>query len=497
MPQPPLTFLEKRWATGYGSNNSLIRSATQTNDRKNVPSLDYDVYRNISTYGRRTLLSLGRYLFENCSPLRGMVKEMARLAASTFTPQFAGKNAEWGQLAEALLAEEDKFIDVRGFPYSMDAFRRLLVISLIRDGEFGVILTTVNDEPRFQCIPSHRIGSRSFNTEIAQGGRWDGAKVIDGCVVGDYGETLAYRVYNESGTTFQDISTNDMLLVFIPDYVEQLRGISPLGTHAFDAWDIQEGRQFELIAQKLRATMPVSIKNETGMVDTTKAVFGAKATANDSSTNAANSLPTQVVQPGSVMYFRAGKGEGIEFNESDNPGPNVMAFQEEVLRSMFHGLGWSFDFSHNPSKVGGAQMRVVVDKINASIAEIQKLGLEPTCRRTTGWRVSKHIGKGRLPEDSEWYKWNFARPAEITADEKYTSDVIIQEMHAGLRSPQNAIERLGGYWENTQDESIDFEKRFQEKCKAAGVDRDRIIWPGPNGFQQQPEPQKPVPVTDE
>lgn len=490
MPTPPLSFLEKKWANGWGSNNSLIRAATQTNDRKNVPMLDYDQYRNVSVFGRRTLLTLGRYLFENCSPIRGAVREVARLCASTFIPQFAGKNAEWGQIAEALLREEDRFIDIRGFPFSMDTFRRNLVLSILRDGEFAVILATVDGEPRLQCIPSHRIGKRSSNgTEIVQDGKYDGAKLIDGVIVDEYATALAYRVYDERGSEYQDVSANDMLLMFVPDYVEQLRGISQIGLHAFDASDVTEGRNFELIAQKIRASFPVQIKNETGMIDTAKNVFGGKATANDSSTNAANSLPTQVIQPGQIMYFKAGQGQGLEFPDNDNPGPNVMAFQEEILRSLLHGLGWSFDFSHNPSKVGGAQMRVVVDKINASIAELQRIALAPTCRRIYGWRVAKHIKSGRLTEEPEWYKWDFQGPAEITADEKYTSDVIIQEIRAGIRSPQSGTERMGQHWEEVQDQAIAWEKRLQERCKAEGVDPNRIVLLTPNGNPPDPNAQ--------
>lgn len=496
MGQPPLTFLEKLWATGYGSGNQLIRAATQTDDRKNVPFLDYDVYRNVSTLGRRTLISLGRYLFENCSPIRGAVLEMARLSASTFLPQFLGKNTAWGRIAEQLMEEEDRFIDIRGFPFSMATFRRNLVIGLMREGEYGVILADVNGEPKLQSIPSHRIGSRSQSgnvTVIVEGGRYDGAKLIDGCIVNDYGGTMAYRVYDERGVKYDDVSTNDMMLVFIPDYAEQLRGLSVIGLHAFDASDITEGRNFELIAQKLRASFPVTIHNETGFIDSSKAVFGAKATANDASTNAAAALPQQVMQPGQITYLKAGTGQKIEFPTNDNPGPNVMAFQEEALRSLLHGMGWSYDFSHKPGLVGGAPMRVVVDKINASISEIQNLALIPTCRRVYGWRVSKAINNGRLPDDPDWFRWGFQGPAEITADEKYTSDVTIQEVRACLRSPQNAVERFGGYWEDTMDKAIEWEKRLQARCKTEGVNPERVVLLTPNGNPVQPNQQQDEP----
>lgn len=489
MAAPPFTFLEKRWMGGYGSGNQLIQAATQTTDRKNIPFLDYDVYRNITTVGRRTIMTLGRFLFENCFPIRGSVKEIARLCASSYVAQFAGKNKAWGELAEQLLSDEDSFIDIRGWPYSIDTFRRDLIMAILRDGEMGVLFTELNGQPKLQVIPSHRIGSRfssgSFTT-IISGGQFDGAKLVDGVIVDDYGAVLGYRVYDERGINFTEISSNDMLLCFIPDYPEQVRGFSEIGRVAFEAFDVKESRDFELIAQKLRATFAVTIHNEAGFVDATKAVFGPKQIANDSTTNAAQSLPTQVAQPGLIQYFKAGTGQKIEFPEDDNPGANVMEFQREMLRSFFHGIGWSFDM-YDPTKAGGAQMRVVVEKINASLSEMEKLGLRPVMKRITGWRTAKHIKAGRLTADPDWFRWEFQGPAEFTADEGYSSQVIINEMRAGLRSPQRGIERMGGRWEREQDECIAYEKRLQERCKAEGVDPNRVVLLTPNGNPVQPQ----------
>lgn len=502
MAQPPLTFLEKRWLGGYGSGNALVQAATQNNDRQTVPFLDYDVYRNVSTVGRRTLMTLGRFLYENSSPIGGSVDEIARLTASSYLPQFEGQNKAWGEQAEQLLSDGDGFIDVRGWPFSMDTYRRNLIISILRDGETGVLLTEVDGEPKLQVIPSHRIGSRfssgNFTTIINDpNSRFDGAKLIDGVIVDDYGAALGYRIYDELGINYVEVSANDFVLIFIPNYPEQLRGFSRVGKVAWEAFDVKESRDFELIAQKLRATYPVAITNETGYADPTKAIFGTKTIANDATTNAAKSLPTQAVNPGNTLYFRAGKGEKIEFPENNNPGANVMEFQREILRSFLQGIGWSFDM-YDPTKAGGAQMRVVIEKVNAAIAELQDLALKPTLRRITGWRVSKHIKAGRLPDEKEWFRWGFQGPSEVTADEGYSSDVIIKETRAGLRSPQKGIERLGSNWEKVQDDAIEFERRFQEKCAAAKVDPNRVILLTPNGnpVQQPQQGQDQTPSED-
>ncbi len=494
MAQPPLTFLEKKWANGYG-NNSLIRGATQNSDRTQIPLLDNDTHRNVSNFGRRTLMSIGRYIYQNIHPVRNAVLEIARQSVSTYIPQFYGDNSAFGEVAEAWLEEGDKFIDRKGFPYNMGTFRKNFVTSIYRDGDVGIVLATDGDQPRLQMIPSHRIGSRSAYQTIVQGGAYDGARIIDGVIVDDCGAAIAYRVFGENSygadINFQDISANDMLLCYMPDYCDQCRGFSLLGGVVFEALDVSDSRNFELISQKIRASFAVQVKNETGYADKSKQRLALPSTAPTAESGAANALPQQLVSPGNINYFKAGTNQGLEVLDYDRPGANVMAFQEEQIRSYLAGMGWSYDYSHNPTKAGGAQMRIVIEKINSIIAELQALVVEPTWRRITGWRVAKGSKLGLIPNDPEWYKWRFQGPAEPTADEKYSSDVAIKEIQAGVRSPQKAIEQRGDYWEEVQDDAIAFRKRLNERCAAEGVDPDTIIWPTPNGVPpEQPQAQE-------
>ncbi len=492
MSQPPLTYLEKKWATPvYGSANTLIRGATQDNQRTQVPMLDYDTHRNVSNFGRRTLMSIGRYIYNNIHPLRNAVKEIARQSVSTYIPQYYGRNDAWGEIAEAWLHEGDKFIDVKGWPYNMGTFRKNFVESIIRDGDVGIILATVNDQPKLQMIPSHRIGSRVLQTTFVQGGPYDGARIIDGVIVDDYGAPIAYRVYGENGydyANFEDISANDMLLCYMPDYADQCRGFSMLGAVVFEALDVADSRNFELIAQKIRASFAVQIENETGFVDKSKLVMSPPS-SDAATSGAAQANPTQLAQPGTISYYKAGKNQGMKVLDYDRPGPNVMAFQKETLRSIFAGIGWSYDYSYEPNSNGGA-LRIAVDKINSFIFELQKLVIEPTFQRITGWRVAKGAKLKLIPEDEDWYKFRFQGPARITADEQYTSEVAINEIRSGIRAPQDAIEKMGGYWEEVQDKGIAFRARFNTKCADKQVDPDTVIWPGPNGVPPEQNPVK-------
>jgi hypothetical protein len=509
MAAPPLTFLENKWAAN-STSNFLIQAATQTADRKNVPMLDRDVVRNISTVGRRILMSLGRHLSMNVPQVRGMVMERANLISTGIISQYYGDNEEFKTKAEDWILEHNKICDVRGWPYSMDTFYRNLVISQLRDGGQACLFTeTPNGYPLIQVIPVHRIGSMP-GVQKVDGyfyGHEIGTKkpmqfegwMRDGIIFSDSGQTIGYNVsltdLVSSWSECVKVSSSDMMLNFIPEFPEQIREISEIGLAAFDWQDISEWRRFEMMAQKIGSGIALQEFNEAGEPPPGSDLsFTTPPTSGETTTGTPSGLYTETIDGGMIRYFRAKNGGKLEAFQNDRPSGNQQSFEDKVARAAMHGASWSMDFSLDPSKVGGAPMRVVVEKINRSIEVVQKLLIEPAARRLDGWRISKAINLGLLPAVDDWWKWEHQFPANVTADKKYDSDVDVQELRSGLQAPQDAIGRRGQYWEDVQDKAIAFQKRFQDKCAAAGVDPEKIIWPTPNG--PQPEPAQASDSTD-
>ena len=155
----PLTYLEQKWANASSDNNLLIDAASTSSNRKAVPDLNRESFKNVSTQGRLTLASLGRKLYSDSDIVRGTVNDSADLATNNLQGQFWGSDKAWGDEAEALLEEHDKICDVRGSPYNMRHWLRQIVISHYREGDLGTIL--VENEggyPFLQTIAAHRIG---------------------------------------------------------------------------------------------------------------------------------------------------------------------------------------------------------------------------------------------------------------------------------------------------------------------------------------------------
>ncbi len=508
MAQVPLTILEQKWANSTTSN-TLIQAASTNADRKNPPRSDRDAHRNVSSLGRRTLMDWGRHLFENVPYVRGAVLEQATLAVSTFMAQYYGANEAFKDLVESWLFEHDKICDVRGWPFNMRTLLRNIVISILRDGDIGILLTETPDGyPLFQAIPAHRIGCRT-DERIVQDGVFKGFRIIDGVIVTDYGRTIGYRLLTGERdydySSYRDVPASDLILIFLPEYVDQVRGLSPIGKGAFDQQDIKEFEDAQLIQQKNAASIALQEWNEDGEPPPGADLsFVGLPDSTDTISGTPTGLVTETVDKGTVRYFRSKSGNKLEVLEHNNPGQNTQNFTQGKVRASLHGFQWSYDFSLNPKEVGGAPFRVIVEKINITLRSLRSDVIIPFRMRADGWRISKAIKLGLLPDDKDWWKIEYQGPADITADKKYDSSVDIEETRNCLRAPQDAIARRGEYWEDIQDKAIDFQirgvKRTKEKAAAAGLEAEDVEWAdvkwnSPNGPQQEQqqaeEPKEP------
>lgn len=482
MAATPLTFLEKKWAAGYSNTNHLVVGATQTTDRRNVSPLDKDTHRTITAFGRRTLMTLGRWLYWNVSAVRGCINEMTDLSVESYMPQFEGANQEWGDMVEQWMREHDKICDVRGWPFDMAAYRKNLVRSTLVDGEMFTILTeTKSGYPMIQVIPAHRVGCQP-NLAIVSGGQYDGARIIDGVIVDDQARPIAYRVMGESGEwgEFRDISARDMFPSFVIETPDQLRGLSTLGASCFDWQDASDARRFHLIAQKLGASIGLIEHNEAGEADKAKKLLN-RTSANFDTPSAGTPTPlsttaTESVDGVSVRYFRAGSNSKLEAFKNDNPTANQQNFRDDVIRESLNGIGWSFDYSYNPTKAGGAQMRVVVDRLNRKLDTIRNDIVRKAQVRIDGYRVAKVMDNPErtdkrlvlFPFDKDWFRWSYQGPAVLTADAKYNSDVDLQERKSGMKTLAQSTAERSGYWRDVRKQlEIETDDLMQRAARLA------------------------------
>jgi|APGre2960657404_1045060.scaffolds.fasta_scaffold03325_5 capsid protein len=455
----------------YGGQNTLIASATQTPDRKRVLPMDRDIHRNVSSMGRRTMLSLGRWMFWNIPEIKGAILEQANLATSTFIPQYSGRNRAWGERAEAWLKEWHKIMDVAGWPFDYQTYVKFLVVKPLVDGDMATILTeTDSGYPQIQTIGAHRIDSVEHGQ--LESGEFAGYTIIDGVICDDLNRVAALRIKTdgEAGTAvFQDVSSRDAFLTYDPEDIDQKRGFSSLAAAAFNLQDRDESRKFELLAQKAFASKTLIETNEEGESNAAEDLIRAGA---ENSDGEKIELDRELLDGGTITYLKARSGSSIDAFAWDRPSANSQEFQERTLRDAFRGSEWDVLFSIDPKGTGGAAMRVVVEKINATLHKRRRL-VEKACRRVDGYAISKAIKLGLLPKDEDWWRWEYQGPGEISADRKYDSEIDIEEIAQGLGTAKNAIARRGGFYDDVRmqlkQEAGDRLNDAAELAKAHGI----------------------------
>jgi capsid protein len=211
-----------------GASNFLYKAARQTDQRNWVYDNNKDIHRNISSKGRQTLATLGTDLYANHPVIKGAINEMAYYSLGVWIPEYYGRNPAWGDLAEAWMLEHDKICNVDGstmLDYLLNLVRGVLV-----QGDIATVYTeTINGYPKLQQIPGHRIKSGDDEGKtIASNDQFDGATLIDGVLVDQYGAPAGYRVWTDK--EYEHIPASGMMLHFIREYPGQLRGLSQLAT---------------------------------------------------------------------------------------------------------------------------------------------------------------------------------------------------------------------------------------------------------------------------
>lgn len=458
--------------------NNLYPAATPNTDRRSVPSLDYDGYNLVTPTGRKNLLTSGRRLMASNSVVRGAVNDMVRLSASNYRLHFFTSDDDWNKAAEDLILGHDMICDSRGPGYSMRTITEFLAKGPTVDGDVGVIkYFTPSGYPMFQVVPSHRINSPSgIGSGEMVGGRYAGMRYIDGVVVNEYLRPMAYLVQMGSDNSYSAevvaIPAVDMFINYVPEYPDQVRGFSQLGASIFDWQDVQDTRRFDLIGRKARASRAMIIHNETGEADETQRMLDGSRDITD---NQLVSMSKETLEGGTIEYYKASIGAKIESIPDDRPSTNGMEFDRTITRDALAGIGWSYDFAIDPTKAGGAQMRVVIEKVNRTIAHIQRTLIEPARRLMDNWRINVFMQRGDLPFNDEWMKYRYQVPAKLTADAKYQSQVDITEYAAGFTTHERIAANRSSNWEDDQDQKAREIKRAMGLAESMGIPVEYLL----------------------
>lgn len=460
MSAPAFKILDQFGRTA-GSANLLHDAASPGRERPSPPRVDRDSRQNLSQFGYRQLLAAGRYIYANCPPLKNAIDVMAELAiGNAYIPQYYGRNPKFGEQAEVLLFEWHKIMDVRGGVFDWQTNLKLWLKSAKRDGDVGIMLTeSASGYPLVQTIPGHRIGSWAQEEWTVGEGDYAGMDLRNGVISDQYARAMAYRVYDSYFTTHRDISaasvvdaagnpvhSTDMRVWYRPDWADQGRGLSQIASGLPDWTDRKQAHEFIKLALKKEASYAVVEHTESGETDAAEE-FTRQGVQN---TDFRAGIYEERAEGGLTQIYKAGTGSKIEFPAGDRPSERAQMFWDKVTRDGFQAIGWPMEFYDTMTK-GGAALRLVMELAQPAIEADQALA-QKIATWIDGWRISKAIKNGELPEDPDWWMIAHQPPKEMTVDRGYSSKIDIDEFKIGFASFKTVCSRRGDWWQDVRDE---------------------------------------------
>jgi len=418
-----------------------------------------DTYKSVDISTRNNLLRYSREFYAQLPNINGAVNSKANWGfGSGWEPQFNGNNKQWADEAyDWLMNKWFPICNVRGQNFDFRTSLYLSSIAIDVDGEVLMVLVkTPSGFPLIRFIRSHRIGTRSSNgwvggDKVMDKGPYKGLRMIDGVIVNNSLRPLAYSVLGDKQDASEDllISVQSAFLLYEPKYTDQVRGIPASSAGLLDSIDFQDCEFFIRRQIKLDSSQGIMHTNETGEPDESANIL----TDEDAGLSATpNVLHTEYIQGGEIMYFKA--GGKLEPYKSDRPSPNVEAFLGRIERRILYAIGWPIEMV-DPSKVGGASVRLITDMTRQSISHRQNT-VERKAKIALAYALSNAMEMGLISDNREednWWDWSFNRPATIVIDQGYESQADREAMKLGQTTLSAIAQKQGKNWYDIREQT--------------------------------------------
>lgn len=449
---------------GRTINFKAARSAQNNAYRPWEPVERKDISDLVPATDRNTLQSHARRIYLNFGPIKNAINQRSMYAVGrAFLPIFRGKNKDWGRAATQWLSEIFYAIgDTRG---GMHDFRTNMFTwssSIDVDGEIFILLTeTENGFPRYQGIPSHRIATPQG---VSEGQRIRGGTITDGIVYYSTGAPKEYAFVDKDGKLSEWILAENMIHLFDPEWQYQGRGLTAL-THCInDCRDMIQSTDWERLAMLQMSSISLIEYNENGGPD----MDDPFTTLSQVGTNG-KSLTVESMDGGTVRYFKSNSGGKIETLVNNRPGNPFLDFHDRLLKSAFAGLHWPYAFYNGHGVGGGTAQRTEIAMAQRSIEDRQDL-LFYAAKRIVGYAVAKAMKRGDLPQDSEWYRWEFSTPPKLTIDDGRVTKELETMWKMGAANMRDIVSMRGKTLESH------LEERAAEIAlrKLAAIEAERI-----------------------
>lgn len=387
---------------------SNFESSKFSNKRSWVwSSWPQDFKKTMTVFDRMETTRKVRYLELNAGIIRSTLSDTAIYTVGSGIKSKAQSGDEiWDDVANDYFNTwASRPCDITG-RYSFFELQHICVRLMQRDGECFIIKTRgASGEPRLQVIETHRVGN------AVNGAPPDG--MIDGIQFGPYGKPIAYNVIRSDGTA-RLVPANAVIHLFDPQLASGARAYSPLQHSVNNILDMMEILSLEKLAVKTQSDITRTITRENPNFDGTQSdfeAFGMKP----------QDYGDGMTDPSEASTFIGGKvlslapGEKLESFESARPNTTFNGFIEHLMKDSMAGV-LPYEFTIDPTKAGGASVRLIVAKADRIFQHLQNIMIQRMLTPIWGYIIGTAIEEGELPANEYWNKVSWTTPRRITVD---------------------------------------------------------------------------------
>ena len=425
-----------------------------------------DLRRDLTPYDRLTMVRKCRWAERNSGLFKQILADMCLYTVGDgIKPQSHASTPEIQERYEAYFAEKAKRIDITN-RFSFYQAQSILLRGMIRDGDsFAAKVRNGSGEAKIQLMEAHRVGD-PLEGKVPEG-------MHDGIQFGPYGEYIAVNIYRSDGSSRQ-ILAQSMMMVVDQEYASGARGV-PLLQHSINSiQDEMEILALEKQAVKDNGDITRIIKKEGGVLDGDMANELGSVTGG-SYANLANTMGGKLIalEP----------GEDMDSFQSNRPNATFNGFISALERDISMGV-LPYEFVSDPSKIGGASVRLITAKAARVFGKYQNVIIENFCVPTWGYIIGQGIADGELPDDPQWNQVSWTTPKSVTVDAGRDAANDRNDVEMGLLSMSELYAQRGLDFRSEMDKRANDMAFIIEKAKSAGIPFWMLYKPGFNWLQQ-------------
>ena len=436
-----MTSFRKKIANFFYGIGGAFESAIVSPSRGNPNTINpSDAKIELPAYTRTELVRKARYLEKNSGHIRGILKDLKVYGIGKgIYPSAKSDNHEWNKEAENFFFRWARHCDITN-RYSWRECQAMILRSLVVDGEVFVIKTFNSfGVPKIQIIESHRLMSPSTATT---------ERIIDGIEFDRYGRAKNYYFLIGEHSNTTKVPASAVLHIFDAERISQSRAYPQIQHSINDVIDRKEILALEKKKVKSISDIVHILKGGQGMLD-----GDYKVDVGNRSEGTSTETMNRILGGKNI---RIDPDESIDVHQSNVPSPTFAGFLTELDRSGSLGV-LPYEFVVDPSKIGGASVRLVASKTQRYIDDITQTIDERFNDAIWFFVIGWAIDSGLLPAENWWWYCAWTHPRKLTVDAGREEQQNRANVEMGLKTLEESFAECG----------LDFEDEMRTRASNA------------------------------